>query len=110
MDEKKVIAGIPVGIPIPVAPKHPLRFAIHGDEEKIPVLKQMLLENKELHPGLKSFLQDKLDELESNAASIDLHEVDIPDGGTLNITWKGRHHGKRSMKQGTAIPSVCKNP
>lgn len=96
-------AEIPPNVPQPVPVQHPLRCAIHGDEEKIPELKQIVATTEGLHEGLKAFLQDKLDELESNAASIHLHEVDIPGGGALHITWRERHHGRRAMKEGMAV-------
>lgn len=93
-------------IPIPVQGKHPLRFGIHGDEEKIDELKKIIQGYDGLHAGLKAYLLDELDKAPGthNAASIDLHDVERPGHGfDLQVSVRWRQHGRRMMSQGLPV-------
>jgi hypothetical protein len=64
----------------PAAEPHPLRFAINGVTDKIPDLKSFI-SAQNFDEDLKTYINSELDELESNAATVHLHEVERPSGG-----------------------------
>ena len=64
----------------PIMGKNPTRFAIHGITDTIPGLKATV-EGLDLHPGLKSFIQDELDKVDESGAELHLHDIEsINDG------------------------------
>jgi len=71
---------LPEGTPMMAKVKHPLRHSINGDTHTIEELKKIVDEN-EISDSLKAFIQEELDTMESNAASIHLHVVDHPGNG-----------------------------
>ena len=71
---------IPAKVPVPVALPNPVRASILGVTDKIADLKAFVAV-QELDPDLKTYLQTELDELDSNAATIDLHCVEQTAGG-----------------------------
>jgi hypothetical protein len=88
-------------VPIPVAGKHPLRFAILGDQHMIPELKKIIAGKPDTMPAsLKQFFSDELDKLKSNAAQVDLHILDHPNGDV-----SGQFHIK-AVNLGENKPSV----
>jgi len=77
---------------------HPLRYGIHGDTHFIGELKTIVEQSKSLHDSLKVFLCEELDEMESNAARLDLHLVDHPHGGlSLTLHISPVHLGARAV-------------
>jgi len=88
-------SNIPSNIPIPVAPKNPVRFSIEGIVDKIPDLKKYV-DTLECDPDLKTFIQSELDEMTSNAAEIHMHDVERPGGGfNLHLTISPVHLGAK---------------
>ena len=86
----------PKNIPLPQPIKHPVRFSIRELKDKIPDLK-VVIKGSELHEGLKSFINDELDKMTSNAAEIHLHDVERSDGGfDLHVSVKPVFLGARS--------------
>jgi uncharacterized membrane protein affecting hemolysin expression len=67
-------------IPMMAKVKHPLRHSINGDTHTIEELKK-IVDMVEISNSLKAFIQEELDTMESNAASIHLHVVDHPGNG-----------------------------
>lgn len=100
------VGRIAAPVPIPVQGKHPLRFGIHGDEDKTEELKKIIEGYEGLHPGLKAFLRDELAKIPDshNAACVHLHDVEQPGAGfDLNISMRWRLHGRKGMRQGVAV-------
>lgn len=86
----------PAKVPLPVADKHPLRCAIRGEMHLVEELRKSVLANETLDPDLRTYISTELDELETNAAQIDLHVIDHPDprgGVILNLTITPRQLG-----------------
>ena len=73
---------IPSNVPIPVAPKHPLRFGISGRQHMIPQLKQAIADDQKIPAEYKTVILRELDLRKSNAAQVDLHVVDHENGDT----------------------------
>jgi hypothetical protein len=69
----------------PIVGKNPHRFAIHGITDTIAGLKATVAGIDDLHPGLKSFIQDELDKVDESGAELHLHDVE-----TIN---NGKEHG-----------------
>lgn len=80
--------------PRPIVPAQ--RFSITELTDKIPDLKSSLKNVEGLHPGLLQYLNDILDKIKGNSATIDLHEVEKFDGlegCDLHISIGGKNHG-----------------
>lgn len=71
---------LPEGTPMMAKVKHPLRHSINGDTHTIEELKK-IVDETEISDSLKAFIQEELNTMESNAASIHLHVVDHPGNG-----------------------------
>ena len=71
---------LPEGTPMMAKVKHPLRHSINGDTHTLEDLKK-IVDETEISDSLKAFIQEELDTMESNAASIHLHVVDHPGNG-----------------------------
>ncbi len=69
---------VPVFAPV----KHPLRVGIHGKKHLIANLKDLITADAAIPDHYKPMLHAELDGRQSNAAEIDLHIVDHPDGST----------------------------
>lgn len=67
-------------LPVPVADPHPLRFAIVDVTDKIPDLKAFVAA-QEFDEHLKAYMASELDEIATNAATINLHNVERRNGG-----------------------------
>lgn len=81
-------------VPLPLTPKHPCRHVIEGVLDRVPGLKTMVDET-DLHPGLKDFLKSELDKIVVNGAQVDLHLVDHAEGGgSLQVHWKPIQMGR----------------
>ena len=77
-------------------PKHPCRYSIEQCLHSIPELKATIEADKELDDSLKVFLLSELSKFTSNAAELDLHVVDQPQGGlSVHIHIAARHLGAR---------------
>lgn len=61
--------------------KHPLRFGVHGKKHMVAPLKELITADANIPKHWRDTLHAHLDELKSNAAELDLHIVDHPDGG-----------------------------
>ena len=93
----------PTQIPQVVLPKHPCRYSIEGTVHTIADLKTIVQDDPDLSDALKDFLASELDAVKSNAAELDLHLVDQPQGGiSLHIHIAPRHLGSR--------PKVSREP
>jgi hypothetical protein len=100
----------PNTVPLPMAGKNPVRFAIRGVTERIPELRT-LIEAQDFDADLKRYIQSELDELNSNAAEIHLHDVEFGDGEgfDLHISVRARTLGAKEgvvFKRGAASDSV----
>ena len=62
--------------------KHPLRVSVLGDTHLKDELKK-IIQGKEIDDTLKQFICDEIDEIAENAASVDLHVLDTPDGSVV---------------------------
>lgn len=86
-------------IPKPEAPEHPLRCSIQGDTHLKEELKK-LVDASEIPESLKVFVREELDEIETNAATIDLHLLDNANGSTtLNLHISPMHLGSRKISK-----------
>lgn len=98
----------PAKVPLPVPIKHPLRFSIDGDHDKIPDLIKIVEQMEGLHPGLKQYLIDELKQAPTNAAELHLKDVEQPDAGfDLHISCRWQHHGRRKSVQGQTISGAA---
>lgn len=88
--------------PLPVTTPHPLRFAIVDVTDKIADLKAFVAA-QECDEHLKAFILSELGEIKTNAATINLHDVERLDGGfDLHLSVAARHLGS---KQGSVSGS-----
>jgi hypothetical protein len=94
----------PSKIPLPAAGKNPVRFAIRGVTDRIPELHQ-LIEAQDFDSDLKRYIQSELSALGSNAAEINLHDVEYGDGEgfDLHLSIRARHLG---AQEGTVFKRV----
>lgn len=94
MNEKKANASFESSkVPMPIASRNPVRFAIRGVVDKICDLKSFV-EKQDFDPDLKTYIQSELDELTSNAAEIHLHDIEHPEGGfDLHLSIRPRSLG-----------------
>lgn len=84
----------PKKVPLPITEKHPLRCAIQGVTDKIDDLRTYIDSLGDIDPDLKRYISTELDELDSNAAEIHLHNVEHPGGGfNLHLSIRPRHLG-----------------
>ena len=67
----------------PVVAKDPRRFSIHGITDTIAGLKATV-EGLDLHPGLKSFIQDELDKVDESGAELHLHDIESTNNGKMH--------------------------
>ena len=70
----------PTKVPLPVKTKHPLRYGVLGAEHTREELLKTIADHPDMHAGLKSFISDELAKAGSDAAVLDLHVVDLPNG------------------------------
>lgn len=64
----------------PIMGKDPRRFSIHGITDTIAGLKATV-DGLDLHPGLKSFIQDELDKVDESGAELHLHDIESINNG-----------------------------
>lgn len=93
------------GVPLPVAGKNPVRFSIVGICDKIADLKEYV-KAQAFDADLRAFIDSELDEVQDNAAQIDMHYVESDDGGTnLHLTISPVHLGAPKQNQLTQTES-----
>ena len=90
----KTVLSKPVEVP-----KHPLRYAIHGDTHFVDEIKKIVQADDKLTASLKSFVCEELSGIKTNAAEVHLHLIDHRNGGiSLNLHISPRTLGRRNGK------------
>lgn len=72
--------GLPPNAPVAKLEKHPLRFGIIGKTHLVSELRKIVNEEPGLTDTYKQFVNSELDQVKTNAATVDLHVVDHHNG------------------------------